>query len=170
MFNGNLTTKKAKVGDAINAKVKKTLKVGDLEIPGGSKLVGKVQAVQSQKDGNGNSTLNIQFEKVVMKGNKELPVRGLVVAIGKVSLAGGLGYSDILGRGGAGSTVGLDPNLAAGHHAKDEIGPGSSLPGVALATHLEANQATELRGIKCDIQLDPTVMMRVQLFRATPAS
>lgn len=169
MFQGNFTTKKAKVGDTITAKVKKTLKVGDLEIPSGSRLIGSVQTVQSAKEGNGDSTLTIQFQKVELKDHKELPVRGLIVGIGKVSLAGGLGYSGVLGRDGAGSTPGLDPTLSAGHGPKDEVGLGSTLPGVGLATHLDANQSSELRGFKTDIQLDSSVMMKVELFRSTDA-
>lgn len=169
MFQGNFTTKKAKVGDPITAKVKKTLKVGDLEIPSGSKLIGSVQTVQSAKAGDGNSSLTIQFQKVELKDHKELPVRGLIVGIGKVAIAGGLGYSGVLGREGAGSTPGLDPTLSAGHGAVDDVPNGSSLPGVALATHLDANQATEMRGIKCDIQFDSSVMMKVELFRTAAA-
>jgi hypothetical protein len=169
LFDGKFDTEHAKVGDTITAKVKKPLKLKDLEIPSGSRLTGKVQSVQSMRDGDGNSTLSIQFEKIEMKHNQELPIRGLVVAIGKVSLAGGLGYSDVLGRDGVGSTPGLDPNLSAGHAAKDDVPPGSSLPGVALAQGLDANQASEMRGIKTDIKLDPSVMMKIELFRATPA-
>lgn len=170
LFQGKLDTDNAKVGDQVTLKVKKTLKMKDLKVPSGSQLIGKIVSVQSKKDGDGNSSLGLQFEKIVMKDKKEMPIRGLIVAIGKVSLGGGNGYMDVLGRGGAGSTPGLDPSLSAGHGPVDDVPPGSSLPGVALAEGLDKEQATQMRGIKTDIKLDPTTMVKVELFRATPAS
>lgn len=170
MFDGKLDTKDAKVGDSIALKVKKTLKINDLEIPSGSKVVGTVENVQSKKDGNGTASLGIQFQSVGLKDHKMMPVRGLIVGIGKVHPAEGLGYIGILGRDGAGSTPGLDPNLTAGNNFVDDVGFGSSLPGVAVAEGLNKSQISELRGIKTDIKLDPSVMVKVELFRPAPTS
>lgn len=170
MFQGKLDTEHAKVGDEVTLKVKQTLKLKEMKIPSGSKVIGKIVSVQSKQQGDGTSSLGLQFDKIEMKGDKELPIRGLVVAIGKVDLSGGNGYSDVLGRGGAGSTPGLDPSLAAGHRPVDDIPPGSSLPGVALAEGLDKEQATQMRGIKTDIKFDPTTMVKIELFRVAPAS
>lgn len=169
MFQGRLDTDNAKVGDTISLKVKNTLKMKDMKIPGGSQVTGSIVSVQSKKDGNGTSALDIKLDKVVLKGGKEMPISGLVVAIGHVSLGGGNGYSDVLGRGGVGSTVGLDPGMAAGHGPVDDVPPGSSLPGVALAKGLDQQQASELRGQNTDIKLDPSVMIKVELFKSVPA-
>lgn len=170
LFQGKLDTNNVKVGDEVTLKVKQTLKMKDLKIPSGSKVIGKIVSAQSKEQGDGNSALGLQFEKIVMKDDKELPIRGLIVAIGKVTFGGGNGYSDVLGRGGAGSTPGLDPSLAAGHGPVDDVPPGSSLPGVALAEGLDKQQATELRGVKTDIKLDSTTMIKIELFRAAPTS
>lgn len=170
MFQGKLDTKDAKVGDAVTLKVKKTLKLKDIEIPGGSRVIGKVENVQSEKDGDGNASLGIQFESVELKDHKIMPIRGLIVGIGKVRVADGLGYSGILGRDGAGSTVGLDPSLSAGSKPVDDIGYGSSLPGVAVAEGLDKSQTSQMRGIKTDIKLDPSVMIKLELFRPTPTN
>lgn len=170
MFQGKLDTDNAKVGDEVTLKVKHALKMKDVKIPSGSTLVGKIVSVQSKQQGDGTSALGLQFEKIEMKGGKEMPIRGLIVAIGKVSLSSGPGYVGIMSRDGAGSTPGLDPSLSAGHGPVDDVPPGSSLPGVALAQSLDKDQATQMRGIKTDIKLDPTIMVKIELFRATPAS
>lgn len=170
MFEGKLDTDNAKVGDEVTLKVKHTLKVKDLKIPSGSKVIGKVVSVQSKEQGDGDSSLGLQFEKIEMKDGKEMPIRGLIVAIGKVSLSSGPGYVGIMSRDGAGSTPGLDPSLSTGHGPVDDVPPGSSLPGVALAEGLDKQQSTEMRGIKTDIKLDPTTMVKIELFRAAPAS
>ncbi len=170
MFDGKLDTKDAKAGDSVTLKVKKTLKLKDLEIPSGSKVVGKVENVQSEKDGNGTATLGIQFQSVELKDKKVMPIRGLIVGIGKVHPAEGLGYMGILGRDGAGSTPGLDPNLSTGNRPVDDVGFGSSLPGVAVAEGLDKSQTSELRGDKRDIKLDSGVMVKIELFRPAPAN
>jgi len=170
MFQGKLDTENAKVGDEVTLKVKHPLKIKDLKIPSGSTVVGKIVSVQSKQQGDGTAALGLQFEKIQMKGGKEMPIRGLIVAIGKVSLSSGPGYVGIMSRDGAGSTPGLDPSLAAGHGPVDDVPPGSSLPGVALAEGLDKEQATQMRGIKTDIKLDPTTMVKIELFRAAPAS
>ena len=169
MFQGKLDTNNAKVGDTVTLKVKKTLKLKDLEIPSGAKVVGKIENVQSKKDGSGNSNLGIQFETVELKGHKIMPIRGLVVGIGKVHIAEGIGYMGVMGRDGAGSTPGLDPSIAS-NNPIDDVGYGSSLPGVAVAEGLNKSQTSEMRGIKTDIKLDPTVMVKLELFRPNPAS
>jgi hypothetical protein len=170
MFQGKLDTENAKVGDEVTLKVKHPLKIKDLKIPSGSTVVGKIVSVQSKQQGDGTAALGLQFEKIQMKGGKEMPIRGLIVAIGRVSLSSGPGYVGIMSRDGAGSTPGLDPSLAAGHGPVDDVPPGSSLPGVALAEGLDKEQATQMRGIKTDIKLDPTTMVKIELFRAAPAS
>lgn len=169
LFEGRLDTDNAKAGDAISLKVKNTLKMKGTKIPGGSQVTGTIVSVQSKKDGSGTSALDIKLDKVVLKGGKEMPITGLIVAIGHVTLGGGNGYQDVLGRGGVGSTVGLDPGMAAGHGPVDDVPAGSSLPGVALAKGLDQQQASELRGQNTDIKLDPSVMIKVELFKSVPA-
>jgi hypothetical protein len=164
-FAVNLNTRSAKVGDAVSAKTTRDLKLADLDIPKGSKIVGTVSAVQPRQ--SGDSALGIKFDHVELKNNSILKVRGLIVAIGPAPDAGaGLGFNSVLGRGGVGATPGLDPNAGAEPVNKDDIPNGSTLEGVALGLHFSADGATDLHGVRRDIKLDPDVMIKVALYRS----
>ena len=82
-FTGKLGSKSAKMGDALTAKALGAAKLADgTEIPKGSKLIGKVVAVQSKDAGAGTSTLAVRFDQVELKGGGTHPVWGLIVGIG----------------------------------------------------------------------------------------
>lgn len=166
----DLNTKTAKVGDVITAKTVKHLKLKDMEIPYGARIVGKVVAVQSMQNGNGTSSLAIAFEQVDLKHNQVLPIRGQIVAIGPATTGTDMDAESIFGRNGVGSTPGTDPSVANARSDNSDIPNGSTLPGVALANALDAGGATEMRGIKKDIKLDRNVMIKVALFRPASAS
>jgi len=166
-FEKSFTTRKAKVGDLVTAKTVRDLHLKDLDIPKGSRLVGTVAAVQSRKDGDGNSSLSIKFDKVEFKDGKTLPVEGLIVSIAELSSDTGLGPTSVLSRGGVGTTNGLDPNMEVDKGVSEQgLHPGSSIPGVALSTNLDANGDTELRGIKTEIKFDSDTEIKVALFRS----
>lgn len=168
---GNLNTKSAKIGDSLAAKTVKELKLKDIDIPKGSKIVGKVVSVQSMQAGSGTSALGIKFDQVELKGGAVLPIRGLIVAIGASSDSPGLGYNSVLGRGGVGSTPGMDPHPGGDtpvDRDDSNIPSGSTLEGVGLGLHLDAAGASELRGVHRDINLDSDVMIKVALFRGSP--
>ena len=180
-IDGKLSTKNAKVGDVLSAKILKSWKLSDgTEIPKGSKITGKVSLVKSKKDGSGTALLSFRFDEIDVKGAAAVPVHGEVVAIGP-SLApkDGLGANSVLGRNsgstgdptgpgrGTGSTNGLNPNAglggAAGARDEDNIPLGSTQPGVSLGRHLDADWTTVLQGIHQDIDLDSDVLIKVQL-------
>jgi hypothetical protein len=99
-------------------------------------------------------------------------IAGQIVAIGPLPTVGGLGYDSVLGRGGVGSTVGLDPATGADpaiNRGDPDIPRGSTLEGIKLNGHLNTDRATELRGTKRDIRLDSSVMIKVALFRPSGA-
>lgn len=164
-FEKPFSTKKAKTGDEITARTVHDLRLKDLDIPKGSRLIGAVTAVQSEKEGNGDSSLSIKFDHVELKSGASLPIQGLIVSIGELSSATGLGPYSAFGRGGVGSTPGLDPNVGMDKNPTDEIPPGSSMPGVALGNRLSADGATELRGLKTDIKFDSDTEIKVALYR-----
>lgn len=168
---GTLSSKTAKVGDPITAKTISTLKLKDgVEIPRGSRIIGSVAEVKSAQDGGGTSSLAIKIDQVEMKEGKFMRIAGLITAIGPVPDTVGLGYGSVLGRGGVGSTVGLDPSVgadAAVNRGDPDIPRGSTLEGIKLNNHLNADRATELRGVKRDIKLDSTVMIKVALYRTS---
>ena len=181
-IDGKLSTRNAKVGDTISAKSLKSWKLTDgTEIPKGSKIVGKVAAIKSKKDGGGTSMMSFQLNEIDVKGSAVVPVHGVVVAIGP-SLApkDGLGPNSILARNtnpqagtgvtaasqGTGSSNGLDPSLGSGGpNVRDEndIPLGSTMPGVSLGSHMDADGTTTLQGAKTDVDLDQDVLIKVQL-------
>ena len=168
-FEGTLNTKSAKPGDAVEAKTVSALKLADLEIPKGSKIVGTVASVASKDSGHGTSSLGIRFDHVELKDGGVLRIQGLIVAIGPVSNSDGLGANSVLARGGAGSDAGLDPSMEIGHANQDDIPAGSSMQGVALSVQFDSAGATELRGTHRDIRLDSDVMVKVALFKGSPS-
>lgn len=180
-FEKSVDTRSAKVQDTITAKTLRTYKLPDgTDLPKGSKLMGKITEVQSKKDGNGNSSLTFRFDTAQVKGKAEVPIHGLVVAIGpSMAPKGDLGPHSVLSRSastsndtsdagrGVGSTPGLDPGVGMGGKPgskdEDDIAMGSTLEGVALGVHKDADWTTALKGFKCDVKLDGDVDIKVQL-------
>jgi hypothetical protein len=180
-IDGKLSTKNAKVGDVLSAKILKSWKLSDgTEIPKGSKITGKVTAVKSKKDGNGTAMLSFRLDEIDTKGAAAVPIHGEVVAIGP-SLApkddlgsnsapgrnsgGSMGDPTTPGRG-TGSTPGLNPNAGLGNPGvrdEDNIPLGSTQPGVSLSSHPDADWTTTLQGAHQDIDLDSDVLIKVQL-------
>lgn len=168
-FSSSLSTRNAKAGDAVKAKTLKSFKMEDgTELPKGTVLVGKVTTVHSKKDGNGNALLTFRFDEADVKGGAVVPIHGMVVAIGpELSPKNLFGAKSIL-QGGSGAIGGntIDPSFkqsSAGSMDEDDIPVGSSLQGVALGKHMDADWTTALQGIKTDIDLDSDVVLKVQL-------
>jgi hypothetical protein len=164
----NLSSRTAKPGDTITAKIVKAAKLPDgTEIPKGSKLTGKVAGAKSKKDGDGNSLLIFRFDQIEPKGGAAIPMQGLVMAMGpSMGPKSSIGFNSVMGRGGAGSTVGLDPATGGDKQGKrDEydIPIGSTLPGVTLGRLTNPDWTSALRGIKTEIDLDSDVVVKVQL-------
>jgi hypothetical protein len=182
-----VSTKVAKVGDAIAAKTLREYKLQDgTDIPKGSRIEGKVATVESKKAGNGNSLLTFSLEQIEVKGGAAIPIHGQVVAIGPSLMPNDSpGGSPAMARtanpqsgGGAmaagqgapsparGSLNGQSPNTSLGSPSpKDEydIPLGSTMEGVALGHHTGADWTTAMQGVKTDINLDSDVVIKVQL-------
>jgi hypothetical protein len=174
-FTKLVTTKNLKPGDVIDAKTVRPVKLTDgTEIPKGSTLIAKVTMVKSKAENGGNSMLAFRIDNAELKGGQLVPIHGMVVAIGP-SLApkSGLGPGSVMMRGGAGSGDPSggggainDPSNGLGKAgAMDEynISLGSTLEGVGLGVHKDADWTTPLEGIKRDILLDSDVVIKVQL-------
>ena len=147
----NISTKNAKVGDAVIAKTVKPGKLTDgTDLPKGSKLTGKVESVQSKKSGDGgNSLLTFRFDSAEVKGGAVVPIQGMVVAIGPEIVVSG-----------AGPAVGVVPTAPT---EEGDIPMGSTLEGVALGRHSGSEWSTVMQGIHKDIGLDTNVVVKVQL-------
>jgi hypothetical protein len=163
---GNLSTKNAKVGDVLTAKTQKPWKLNGLDLPKGSKLIAKVTSVQSKQTGSGNSMLTFRFDQAEVKGGGVVPIRALVVAIGPgLGPKDSIGANSVIGRNGVGSDPGLDPQTGLGRPGardEDDIPLGSTLEGVGLGRHMDADWTTALQGIRRDILLDSDVLIKVE--------
>lgn len=179
-FDKTLDTRNAKVGDPVTAKILRNYKLPDgTDIPKGSRVIGKITEVQSKKDGNGDSMLTFRFDTAQVKGKGDIPFHGLVVAIGPTLAAKDvLGPHNVMARSagsssdtsdtgrGVGSTPGMDPNSGqhkAGGVDEDDIAMGSTMPGVALGVHKDADWTTALKGFKTDVRLDSDVDIKIQV-------
>lgn len=72
----SLETTKAKVGDLVNAKITEELSDGTIQIHKGSKLVGHVTKAQAYTKQNGEASLTIAFDKVVLREGQEIAFQG----------------------------------------------------------------------------------------------
>ena len=119
--------KKAKPGDAVEAKVQNDVKsAGRVVVPKGSKLVGHVTQAQAREKGQEESTLGIAFDHAVLKNGQSLAFQGVIRAVSAapqmaasgddVMAAPSGGYAPSAGGGGglAGGVTGEARGMANG--------------------------------------------------------
>src|SRR5258708_7859915 len=81
-LSDSLKTNKLKPGDKIKGEVTQDVLVhGKTLIPVGSKLVGHVTEAKKRSEGDTESRLAFVFDKVRMKGHKELSIKAVVQAL-----------------------------------------------------------------------------------------
>jgi hypothetical protein len=81
-LNSSLDSKKAKVGDKVEAHTTDAMTDGGKEIvPKGAKLEGHVTEATARSKGDDGSTLAIQFDKAILKKGEEIPLNVLIVAV-----------------------------------------------------------------------------------------
>lgn len=80
-LNKTVDAKKAKQGDEVVAKTTADVNAGTLNIPKNSKLIGHVAEVQPRGKDEGESRLVIVFDKAVLKGGQEIPIRANIQAV-----------------------------------------------------------------------------------------
>jgi hypothetical protein len=106
-LNSSVNSKKAKVGDKVEAHTTEPLKNGnDVVVPKGTKLIGHVVEASARSKGDQQSTLAIQFDKAVPKKDQEIPMNLLIIAVAPPAAnaygaAGGSPSSDPMGDRGA---------------------------------------------------------------------
>lgn len=92
-LNGSLDSKKAKVGDKVEAHTTEALKSGnDVLVPKGTKLIGHVTQATARAKGDSDSSLAIQFDKAEPKKQQEVPLNVIVLAVAapaQANFAGG---------------------------------------------------------------------------------
>src|SRR5579863_6789116 len=111
----SLDSKKLKEGDTVVCQTSATLRSrSGLLIPSGTKVIGHVAQAQARSKGATESSLEIVFDKVVLEAGKEIPMKGVLQAVGPrlgdsgpdTGPGGGLGMG---GRGGNASDTATVP-------------------------------------------------------------
>jgi hypothetical protein len=82
VLNSSVDSKKAKVGDKVEAHTTDDIKyAGKMIVPRGAKLEGHVTEATARSKGDSGSTLAIQFDKAIPKKGEEIPLNVAIVAI-----------------------------------------------------------------------------------------
>lgn len=158
-IQSKVDTKSAKVGDTIIAKTEAKTKLKDgTEVPSGAKLIGKVTAVQSKKDGDGMSSLSIKFDQLQIKHKPPMAIQAAVIAVAPAPDASGdLPTSSTSMRGQGLETM--------GNYGRSDDGSGlpngSTMPGVGLGDRVGTDGTTEMRGKNRDIKLSNGDLIKV---------
>ena len=104
-LNSSVDSKKAKVGDKVEAHTNEEIKyAGRIIVPKGAKLEGHVTEATARSKGDSGSKLAIQFDKAMAKKGEEIPLNVAILAIAAAlpDFSGGApGGSDPRGSGGA---------------------------------------------------------------------
>ena len=78
----SLDSKKAKKDELVVARISEAVKAqGKVIFPKGTKIIGHVRQASARGKGDADSLLAIQFDKAVLKGGEEVPVRLAIKAI-----------------------------------------------------------------------------------------
>lgn len=80
-LNSSIDSKKAKPGQQITAHIVEAVKSTDGRtiLPNGTKLIGHVTKASARSNGQGESTLAIQFDKAMLKGGQEVALNNVVI-------------------------------------------------------------------------------------------
>jgi len=81
-LNGSLDSRKAKVGDKVEAHTTEALKSGNtVLVPKGTRLIGHITQATARAKGDSESSLAIQFDKAEPKKEQEVPLNVIVLAV-----------------------------------------------------------------------------------------
>lgn len=81
-LNSSIDSKKAKVGDKIEAHTTEALKNGsETVIPRGTKLIGHITAATARSKGDSESSLAIQFDQALPKNEAEIALNVAILAV-----------------------------------------------------------------------------------------
>lgn len=81
-LNSSIDSKRAKVGEKVEARTMEELKSGkDVLVPKGTKVIGHVREASARVKGDTESSLAIVFDKAVPKKEAEIPLNVMIVAV-----------------------------------------------------------------------------------------
>jgi hypothetical protein len=157
-LNSPVDSKKAKVGDKVEAHTTEDIKyAGKIIVPIGAKVEGHVTEATARSKGDSGSTLAIQFDKAIPKKGEEIPLNVAIVAIAapqQDSSGGSPGSgSDPMTGGGAptasGSPMGTShtPTASPGRPTYPADGP-SGLPSALKPLPADSRGVYGLKDLK----------------------
>jgi hypothetical protein len=157
-LNSPVDSKKAKVGDKVEAHTTEEIKyAGKTIVPIGAKVEGHVTEATARSKGDSGSTLAIQFEKAIPKKGEEIPLNVAIVAIAapQQDFSGGSpgSGSDPMTGGGAptasGSPMGTShtPTASPGRPTYPADGP-SGLPSALKPLPADSRGVYGLKDLK----------------------
>jgi hypothetical protein len=117
-LNSSVDSKKAKVGDRVEAHTTEEIKyAGKIIVPKGAKLEGHVTEATARSKGDSGSTLAIQFDKAFAKKGEEIPLNVAILAIAAAlpDFSGGGPGSGSDSRGGGSAPTGNGSPMGSSH-------------------------------------------------------
>lgn len=139
----SVDTKKAQVGDEINAKITNDAKLPDgTELPKGTKLVGNVVDVKAKSKDENDSHLVLALNRVVLKDGHEMPIKAAVTSM--TAPASDASFDMLSGGGsvGGGAPSGGGSAEAGGSSAGASSTPSTTTPSMSGETSGSAQAAT----------------------------
>ena len=144
-LNSSVDSKKAKVGDKVEAHTTEEIKyAGKTIVPKGAKLEGHVTEATARSKGDSGSTLAIQFDKAMPKKGEEIPLNVAILAIAapQSDFSGGAPGSGSPMSGGASPAAAGSP-MGTSHSPTATPGTASN-PGGGADSTMGPNGGTQL--------------------------
>jgi len=154
VLSKSIDSKKVKPGDGVEGKTAATVRtVTGLLIPKGSKLVGHITQSTARAKGDTESSLAIVFDKIELAGGKEVPLKGVVQAVGDNS-----GSGPSTGAAGAGTMASGVPGAGTTPGPGASVGPLGNDTSKAKSQSSVNEHSTGVFGIK-NLQLDSNSLL-----------
>jgi hypothetical protein len=128
-LRSSLDSRKAKPGDAIEARTTEAIKAnGKTILPEGTKLVGHVTQVSTKAKGDAESSLGLAFDKAILKNGEEVPLNVAIQALATPGAAQvSSAVNDMAGNSSAASQSG--PNTPVNSGVPGGVSPRGMGPG-----------------------------------------
>lgn len=142
-----LDSKKLKDGDVVLCQTSGTMRSkSGLLIPTGTKVIGHITQAKARSKGDSDSTLAMVFDKIEVSKEKEIPIKGILQAVGPS-----------LGSSGPDTGPAGSGQMMAGHGGESTMAAPAAGPGMRIGdtgTHpLLNSQSTGVLGIR-SLQMD----------------
>lgn len=182
----SIDSKKLKPGDTVVCQTMATLSSrSGMTIPAGSKVIGHVTEAKARSKGDSEASLGFTFDKIEVKDGKDLPIKGVLQAVGpslgnnEVTTNGQVGGLNMGGHGGTAddtATVPPPTNGIAGPnsgiHPMEVRGPMPMLnpqsQGVLGIKNLAMDKDSVLHSTAKEVKLENGTQMMIKVAVETP--